>query len=294
MKKIIGIFVFLVSVALISCQTEKVDLGNDEILSEKAAQITLNEVAMESATTELEYEVEFYANLEETLTQWWRIGKHWKWTSKLRYKLNQCPEIHVVSEEGGYPKTITLNYGDSTVLRNGRVLAGLITIEISAPKMSRDYTRLVTYTGFSVDSLGIEGNSLVTVDKEEEVFRMYKSDFIFTLADGTTVNRTSERTWEWIEGLESDDDQTDDVVQITGFCNAENSSGDKYVKEIVEPLIRLRDCRFIVKGVVEITLNDVLISSLDYGDGECNNIAVLTKDGEIYEVDLAKRKTERK
>ncbi|MBT6005600.1 MAG: hypothetical protein HOG79_07770, partial [Prolixibacteraceae bacterium] len=40
---------------------------------------------------------------------------------------------------------------------------------------------------------------------------------------------------------------------------------------------------------VEITLNGELISSLDYGNGDCNNIAILTKDGETYEVDLAKR-----
>jgi len=155
MKKFVSISVFILAVVLFSCQTEKIDNGNDETLSEKAAQITMDEIAMESATNEIEYEVEFYANMEATLTNWWRIGKHWKWTNKLRYRLHQCPDIHIVSEEGGYPKTITLDYGDSTVLRNGRVLSGVIAMEISGPKKSRDYTRMVTYTDFSVDSLGI-------------------------------------------------------------------------------------------------------------------------------------------
>lgn len=294
MKRIVSISVLILTVVMFACQTDKIDTGNDELLSEKAARITMDEIAMESATNEVEYEVEFYANMEATLTNWWRIGKHWTWTNKLRYKLHQCPDIHIVSEEGGYPKTITLDYGDSTVLRNGRVLSGIITIEISGPRKSRDYTRMVTYTDFGVDSLGIVGSSVVTVDKNEDVFRMFKSDFVFTLADGSTVNRTSERTWEWIEGLETDEEQNDDVIQITGFVNAENSAGDKYVKEIVEPLIRLRDCRFIVKGIVDITLNGELVSSLDYGDGDCNNIAILTKDGEVYEVDLSKRKTKKK
>ncbi|MBT3382433.1 MAG: hypothetical protein HN778_12345 [Prolixibacteraceae bacterium] len=289
MKRIFGFTLIILGISLFSCQTEKIDLGNDEALSEKAAQITLTEVALESAATEIEYEVDFYANAELILTNLWKMGKHFRWTTNLRYKFEQCPDIHIESEEGGYPKTITLDYGDSTVLRTGRVLSGVITVEISGPRFSPDYNRMVTYTDFGVDSLLINGNSLVTFDKDEDVFRTITSDFSFLLANGMTVDRTSERVWEWIEGMETEEDQNDDVIQITGFSNAETSEGDVYRKEIVEPLIRMRDCHFIVQGIVEITLNGELISSLDYGNGDCNNIAILTKDGETYEVDLAKR-----
>jgi hypothetical protein len=52
----------------------------------------------------------------------------------------------------------------------------------------------------------------------------------------------------------------------------------------------MRDCRYIVQGVVEITLNGELVSSLDYGDGECDDVAILTQDGETAEVDLSIRK----
>ena len=282
MKRIIGFSISILAVALFSCQNDNVDIPIDEGLSEKSAQITLTEIKLEAAATEVEYEVEFYANAEETITRWWNMGRMWKWSNKLRYKVNQCPDIHIQSEPGGYPKTITLNYGDSTVLRNGKVLSGIIVIEISGPKRSRDYNCMVSYDDFGIDSLLIEGSSLITVDKNEDVFRRFESDFLFTM------NRNSERVWEWIEGMETDDEQNDDVIQITGFVNAQNSAGDIYKKEIVEPLIRLRDCRYIVKGIVEITLNGVLISSLDYGNGECNNIAILTKDGETFEVDLSK------
>jgi hypothetical protein len=82
-------------------------------------------------------------------------------------------------------------------------------------------------------------------------------------------------------------EQNDDVVQITGYTNAETSDGDVYKKEIVEPLIRTRDCRYIVQGTVEITLNGELVSSLDYGDGECNDTAILTQNGESTEIDLS-------
>ena len=287
MKKWIGFTGMILAIAFFSCQNENLEMVDDGTLTEKSAQITMTEAEVENAEMEIEYEVDFYANAELGLTHWLGMGKHWKWSNSLRYKFNNCPGIRLDVSEGGYPKTITLDYGDSTVLHSGKVLSGVIVIEISGPRGSEDYTRLVTYTDFGVDSLLINGTSQVTFDREEDVFRTFTSDITFTLADESTIHRTSVREWEWIEGLDTEMEQTDDVIQITGYTNAETSGGDVYVKEITEPLIRVRDCRFIVQGVVDITLNGELISSLDYGDGECDNIAILTKDGETYEINLS-------
>lgn len=295
MKRIIGFSIFILAVTLFSCQNDDVNIPDDGTLSEKSAQISLNEVKMESAATEVEYEVEFYANAEEMLTRWWKMGKGWQWTNKLRYRMNQCPDVHIESEEGGYPKKITLDYGEETVLRNGKVLSGVIIIDISAPKKTKDYTRLVTYDNFGIDTLTVVGTSSVTIDKNIDAFRVFESSLTFTLADGTVVERDSERRWEWVEGMDTQDDQNDDVIEITGFVNASiPATGDTYEKKIIEPLIRLRDCRYIVKGIVEIWLNGELISSLDYGDGTCNDFAILTKDGETHEVDLSKCKMKNK
>ena len=280
----------LFSSLLFSCQKENISSLSEEGFSEKAEQITLTEVQLESVSTEMEYEVEFYANAERFLARWWHLGKIWRWNEKLRYLKNHCPDVTIdEDDENVYPKTITLNYGDSTLLRNGKVLSGLIIIEISAPRTSLDYTRMVTYNEFGIDSIEINGTSLVTVDKVDELLRQFKSDFIITLADGSTLTRSSERTWQWVEGIETEDDQTDDVILIDGFVNAE-FNGDVYKKEIVTPLKRLGDCRFIVEGIVTMTLNDVLLCTIDYGDGTCDEVATVTKDGETYEIDLPNHK----
>jgi len=262
-------------------------------LTEKAAQITISEAVIEGAETEVEYEVEFYANAEAAVFHMLRMGQLWKWTASLRYKIHHCPDVTVESGDGGYPRTITLDYGEGTELRSGKILSGVIVIEISGPRNSQDITRLVTYDNFGVDSILIDGTSIVKISRGNEVFRSFNTDFDITLANGTILERKSERTWEWIEGIDTEMNQNDDVIQITGFSIVKTST-DEYRKEIVEPLIRNRDCRFIVKGVVDITLNGELVSSLDYGDGECNNIAILTKDSETYEVDLSKRMFKRK
>ena len=291
MKKIIGISLVLAAVVFFSCQDEKVDpVTDDAVLSEKAAQITLNEVSMENALTEMEYEIDFYSNAVGPLFMQQRMGQLWRWSNKLRYRINQCPNVGIESEGEAFPKTITLDYGDGTELQNGKILSGVITIEITAPRNSPEYQRNVTYSNFSVDGVVINGTSVITVDRDEETFRTFVNELEITLEDGTVVSRKSERSWQWIEGMDTQLDQTDDVIQITGYAEATTAEGDKYLKEIVEPLTRNRDCRFIVQGVVTIKLNGELISTLDYGDGTCDAVATLTNsEGEVTEVDLALR-----
>lgn len=300
MKRIIGISFIVLSALLFSCQNDNLDTTVDTLVDnssvEKSAQITLTESKLEAVAAEPEYEVEFYANAEATISRWMKMGKVWRWTNKLRYHTNHCPDVTIIQgDDEGYPKTITLNYGDSTLLRNEKVLSGIIVIEISAPKENSNYTRLVTYSNFSVDTVQIAGTSLITVDKENEAFRIYESDFTFTINEESVVDRSSNRTWTWIEGMETTEDQSDDVLKIEGIVTATNSDNESYKKEITLPLIRQKDCRFIVEGTVVITINEAVISTLDYGNGECDAVAIMTPtEGDVVEVDLAKHKTKEK
>lgn len=290
MKRIIGISFVVLAVALFSCSNDSVDTPSmDEELLEKSAQITVAEVQMEAATTESNYEVEFFANAEETLTRWWRVGKKFGMHNKLRYMKN-CPDVEI--EEGandGYPKKVTLDYGESTELNNGKVLSGVIVIDLSAPRKSKDYVRTVTYSGFGIDSLSISGTSTVEVDKVDEMFRKFSSSLTFVLADGTEIVRESERIWQWIAGIDTDADQTDDIITISGNAEA-RMNGEIYKKEIKTPLKHLGACKYIVEGIVEITLNGEVICTMNYGNGACDTIAEMTNADGTTEVDLMERK----
>ena len=295
MRRIIGLTIIIAAMGLFSCNNESADVQTmNEELSEKSATVALNEVKMEAASTESEYQVEFFANMEQKLWRWWKIGKHFKWNQKLRYRINHCPNIEIASgNEDGYPKTITLDYGDSTVLHNGTVLSGMIEITISAPRSSQDYQRDVEYMGFGVDSMIVDGYSTITIDKVDTMFRMHESALTFTLADGTVVNRTSSRIWQWIEGMDTKDDQSDDVFTITMLAEVTmtiDGTTETYKKETTTPLKRIGDCPYIVEGVVDISLNGS-VTTLDYGDGTCDEIAVMTDaDGNQTEIDLSERR----
>ena len=54
------------------------------------------------------------------------------------------PVITIEKTDGGFPITITLDYGDGTELLNGRIISGTITIVVSAPPRTDGATRTVT------------------------------------------------------------------------------------------------------------------------------------------------------
>ena len=61
------------------------------------------------------------------------------------------------------------------------------------------------------------------------------------------------------------------------------------MKEIVEPIILTKDCFWITQGVIETTIGD-MTTSVDFGDGTCDNIAIRTDEtGEEEEFTMEMR-----
>ena len=67
-------------------------------------------------------------------------------------------------------------------------------------------------------------------------------------------------------------------------------NGDlKFERHIITPLLRNRTCMFPSRGVIEITRGGEMMT-IDFGDGDCDNIALVTKDGEDEEIELVSGK----
>lgn len=68
-------------------------------------------------------------------------------------------------------------------------------------------------------------------------------------------------------------------------------TGDgKFEKVITKPLVKLEDCRFIVEGTIEFYKGDELVFIIDFGEGECDDIATKTVNGETTEFSLKRLK----
>ncbi len=290
MKKISALLIAGIVLFLFSCQKEDSQLTDGMSASAfKSAEIAASDDKLELALSEVQYESDFYSGIENLLWMQQRMGMMWAWNNLFRYATGKCPGVKVTATNDSYPKTITLDYGTGTSLNHGRVLKGVIVIEISAPPRTDGATHKVTYKNFAVDTITINGTATVLYsgDNKTKSVNTYNEEVVFKYTNGKEVKWKGQKTREWKAGLSTPMDMTDDVITINGTVNAEITGGDKYKKEIVN-LVRKGGCWFIVQGTVKLTINGNLYSTLDYGTGECDAKATLKKGTETIEIDLVK------
>ncbi len=102
--------------------------------------------------------------------------------------------------------------------------------------------------------------------------------------DGTTSNWSADKMREWIQG-ESTKDISDDVFVITGSVSGTNRNGIPVSATITTPLTK-NACTWFVSGVVEITRGTMPTITLDYGNGNCDNLATITVNGHTKTITL--------
>ena len=70
-----------------------------------------------------------------------------------------------------------------------------------------------------------------------------------------------------------------------------SNTGSKktYTKNILIPLERIDGCDYVVKGKIEYIKDGAVVATVDFGDGECDNIATKTVDGVDHEIKLNKK-----
>lgn len=280
---------------------EDMPLADIELKSTTESVVT-TEASLDDLAEAAEYEVDLFTGTDEAMTtiaaeqdgiELKAGGEGHMSRYRDRYKWGKCPDIHIVKEEGGWPRTITLNYGESTELENGRVISGIIEIYQTASRRVNGATRTVTFKEFSVDAVGIAGTSTKTFKKDEFKVDIVR-DLTFTLEDGTTIHRDAVRVRTWTQGMDTPLDHTDDIFEITGSVTCVDSDENEYSRLITTPLIKKGGCRYIVAGEVTLSKNGVDFATINYGDGECDNMATMTTAEGSKEIEIGKRKRERR
>ena len=99
-----------------------------------------------------------------------------------------------------------------------------------------------------------------------------------------TATRNGLRIAEWVEGVGSGT-WLDNVYHISGNWDTTFTNGFERTGEVTETLVRKLSCIYLVRGVIEIQ-QEGLIGEIDFGDGNCDNLATLRFNGEEYPIIL--------
>ena len=183
---------------------------------------------------------------------------------------------------------ISLDYGNGCEGPHGNVLAGLIRIDIQL--LSAD-EKLITHSfeDFSINGRSIEGS--ITRNRIRSNQNGYpqveiSKDIIIQWDEDTVFNRVGQTTRVWVAGNDTRS-WGDDVFLTTGNWNISRNGILKRSVTITKELRREMSCRFLVSGTMNIEGSQANYS-LDFGDGTCDDVAVVTTDERQEEIQLGR------
>jgi hypothetical protein len=201
-----------------------------------------------------------------------------------------CPVVTVTQLSSGiWPKTVTIDYGSGCTGFYDNTRSGRIIIEVTGPRRQEGSKRTVTFDNYYFNYIKVEGEkvyeNLGPNSDDNYVISVTLSDGKLILPDGGTIERNAGHQREWISGFMTSD-IWDDECLITGTASGTNIKGISYISEITGPLLWKRACRFIVSGMVLLERSGEEPLELNYGYGDCDNKAVLTRGDESREIFL--------
>lgn len=269
-----GIFLF------ISCEK------NDEKISSQDI-----EIADDDAVVTLMFDQAF-TEADMALEQ---LEYNWKHPSGLKSVLDTCPIIYVDHNDSTYwPKTVTIDFGSEGCEGPfGNIRQGMITINITDRYLKPGSVRIVTFNNFYINGYKVEGTKTVINEGwNDDGFMYFTAELtggkVVTPA-GKVITHQFSRTRTWIEGELTKRWRWDDKYLIEGVATGVNRFGKAYTRTITTPLTLAVSCRWIISGTVEIQPEDHAMILLDYGNGECDDIATITINGETREIKLRGR-----
>ncbi len=205
-----------------------------------------------------------------------------------RVDSNRCFTITVVPQTPGvFPKTVTMDFGAGCLGRDGKLRKGKIITVFTGKMKIPGSKATTTFDGYKVDSVTVKGTHEVTNNSlsNNNIFTTKVIEGKLIWNSGRWVTWSSVRTVTQLEGNGTPNWPIDDIYSITGGGRGENSRGNSWAHEVIEPLIKKFTCRWISKGVLRIRFNNTN-GVLNFGNGECDNKATLTVNGNVKIITL--------
>lgn len=180
-----------------------------------------------------------------------------------------------------FPKTVTIDFGTGCLGRDGKYRKGKIISIYTKPMVIPTAKVSTTFDGYHVDSFKIEGTHIT-----ENTSTTNMQGWNVKVIQGKITNTISNRWRKWnsvkdvlqVAGNGTPNFPLDDIYKIEGAANGSNSAGHTWSSLVTEPLIKKFACPWIVQGKVRLN-RDGRTALLDYGNGNCDNKAIIYING---------------
>ena len=182
----------------------------------------------------------------------------------------------VIISGSSFPKTITIKFDGTPdilgIVRTGSII-GTLSDHIYIPNAQLT----VDYTNYVVNGVQFKGtqyitNKNTTISTTSIAFDVVVSNAAIVI-DSETSTWSGNHRWEW----------TPTETKSTGTTSGTNEAGIPYATKTLTPLVQKVGCPLVSSGIIEIT-SGIYTSTIDFGDGTCNDVATFTFDGHSTEI----------
>lgn len=191
--------------------------------------------------------------------------------------------------------TLTIDFGTGCDDPRGNRRSGKIFIRFNGRRFLPGSTIVITFENYVINGIKLSGKRTLTnitgSTEESPKFQIELEDGLAVWPDGTEATREHCFTRTWNRGVLQN--PSDDLLIVSQCADADvaasgvNRRGVSYSMVIESDLIYKRGCPIAVQGVKIFRANGKEVT-VDYGDGDCDNIITITIEGNTRQVNVRK------
>ena len=268
MKKTLYLLSFL-SILLFACKDEDV-IYNPDLTSTQATQDHL------------------FA--EQTFSDVGRIVEEGFLASGVNKSYPSYNLIDLIKPNGDTIDALEINFGTINYLHNGKLRKGKIIITYTGKYRDSLAVITTTFDNYYVNNNLIQGERVVTNQGRNGNGNMWFTVLVNNasiLTNNGIINWSSIRTREWVSGIATYGNITDDTYKITGSANGKGRNNNSFSMEITDTLNIDLGCLpscVIKSGTAKISPNGYADRIINYGDSLCDCNFDITINGTNYPI----------
>ncbi|MEO7164378.1 MAG: hypothetical protein ABI041_15765, partial [Bdellovibrionia bacterium] len=180
----------------------------------------------------------------------------------------------------GFPKNITIDFGNGCTSLNGIARSGKINVTLSDSLNKTGAIAVMTFENYIVNGFKNEGTLTWTTTTQNNIksWTRKSENGKVTEPGGRYWLHAGMQTVTQTDGLATPFNFADDGFSITGSHTVTSQEGISGTAEITEALEKKVICANIDKGKVKLQ-GPNHFAIIDYGDGTCDNKATVSIDG---------------
>lgn len=285
------IFFFFAVLSITSCQKEQSQNGTEEQQEMEASRV--------SSEADGESEIVFNGVFDDVMGVNDEVGVG---GTGIFGRVTACPDVTIerLNPPAPFPVRITLDFGTGCIGRDGHFRKGKIVTVYTGRLIVPGSVATTEFVDFYFDSTSVQGVHKITNTSSTVAnippARQFKAEVIngkLTRPNGNYIEWNSVKIITQMEGLATAS-PLDDIFKIEGSARGRVKRGNLltvWESNIIEPLVKRFNCRWIVRGKIRIiranvTVNSPWIAVLNFGNGDCDNQATITINGVTYQITL--------